>query len=136
MPKTPRRLTVNPPTLRQVEVVRVTDLSPGMRRVTLAGAQLGEFVSANGYAQPAFDSSGFDDSIRLLFCSPGETEPVLPVQQATGLDMPRDRRLRHDPACDLEAFDELSRIVFVAEQPVLDQRRRVGMGRAQRHSPT
>ena len=32
--------------------------------------------------------------------------------------MPRDRRLRHDPACDLEAFDELSRIVFVAEQPV------------------
>ncbi|MET0448156.1 MAG: siderophore-interacting protein [Aeromicrobium sp.] len=93
MPKSSRRLTVRPMTLREVEVVRLVDLSPGMRRVTLAGAQLGEFTSVNGFAQPAFDSSGFDDSIRLLFCYPGEHEPVLPVQQATGLDMPRDRRL-------------------------------------------
>jgi NADPH-dependent ferric siderophore reductase len=93
MPKTSRHLTVRPLTLREVEVVRVTDLTRGMRRITLAGAQLGEFASANGYAQPAFGSSGFDDSIRLLFCSPGETEPVLPVQKETGLDMPRDRRL-------------------------------------------
>lgn len=93
MPKTSRRLTVHSLTLREVEVVRVVDLSPGMRRVTLAGAQLGEFTSANGFAQPAFDSSGFDDSIRLLFCAPGTSEPVLPVQKETGLDMPRDRRL-------------------------------------------
>jgi NADPH-dependent ferric siderophore reductase len=93
MPKTARRLTVHPPTLREVEVVRVVDLSPGMRRVTLGGEQLGEFTSANGFVQPRFESSGFDDSIRLLFCYPGEAEPLLPVQTQAGLDMPRDRRL-------------------------------------------
>ena len=92
MPKSSRRLTVHPLTLREVEVVRVADLTPGMRRVTLAGTQLGEFTSANGFARPAFDSTGFDDSVRLAFCHPGETEPVLPVQKEAGLDMPRDRR--------------------------------------------
>lgn len=93
MPKTSRRLTVLPLTLRELEVVRVADLTPAMRRVTLGGTQLGAFTSTSGFAQPAFDSSGFDDSIRLAFCSPGETEPVLPMQREAGLDMPRDRRL-------------------------------------------
>jgi len=93
MPKTTRRLTVHPPTLREVAVVRIVDVTTGMRRITLAGAQLGAFTSAHGSERPAFDSSGFDDSIRLLFCSPGETEPVLPVQQDAALDLPRDRRL-------------------------------------------
>ncbi|GAA0621569.1 siderophore-interacting protein [Kribbella sandramycini] len=92
MPKTSRRLTVHPLTLREVEVVRVLDLTPGMRRVTLSGAQLREFTSANGFAQPAFESAGFDDDIRLLFCYPGQTEPVLPVQQEKGLDLPRSPR--------------------------------------------
>jgi NADPH-dependent ferric siderophore reductase len=92
MPKTSRRLTVHPLTLREVEVVRVADLTPGMRRITLAGEQLREFTSANGFAQPAFDSSGFDDDIRLVFCYPGQTEPVLPLQKEKGLDLPRDPR--------------------------------------------
>lgn len=92
MPKTSRRLTVHPLTLREVEVVQVVDLTPGMRRVTLAGEQLGTFTSANGSAQLAFTSTGFDDDIRLLFCYPGQAEPVLPVQQETGLDMPKDPR--------------------------------------------
>ncbi len=92
MPKTSRRLTVRPLTLREAEVVRVVDLTPGMRRVTLAGAQLGEFTSANGFAQPAFDSSGFDDDIRLVFCYPGQAEPVLPVQKEKGIDLPRHPR--------------------------------------------
>jgi NADPH-dependent ferric siderophore reductase len=92
MPKTPRRVTVHPLTLREVEVVRVVDLTPGMRRITLAGAQLGEFTSANGFPQPAFDSTGFDDDIRLVFSYPGRTEPVLPVQTEKGVDLPRDPR--------------------------------------------
>jgi len=92
MPKTSRRLTARPLTLREVEVVRVADLTPAMRRITLAGAQLREFTSANGLRQPAFASSGFDDHIRLVFCHPGRTEPVLPVQTAKGLDQPRDPR--------------------------------------------
>ena len=70
MPKTSRRLTVHPLTLREVEVVRAVDLTPGMRRITLAGAQLRAFTSANGFAQPAFESSGFDDDIRFYFPLP------------------------------------------------------------------
>lgn len=92
MPKTSRQLTVPPLTLREVEVVRVTDLTPGMRRVTLAGEQLAAFTSANGFAQPEFRSDGFDDDIRLVFRYPGHTEPVLPVQKEKGVDLPRDPR--------------------------------------------
>ena len=40
-------------------------------RVTLGGEQLRAFTSANGFPQPAFDSPGFDDDIRLVFCYPG-----------------------------------------------------------------
>lgn len=94
MPKSSRRLTaVHPLTLRQVEVVRVTDPTPGMRRITLSGEQLRAFTSANGFAQPAFASSGFDDDVRLVFRSPGQDEPVLPVQKERGLDLPRPRPL-------------------------------------------
>ncbi|GLY07778.1 siderophore-interacting protein [Actinoplanes sp. NBRC 101535] len=92
MPKTSRRLTVHPLTLREVEVVRVVDLTPGMRRITVSGAQLRAFTSANGFPQPAFDSTGFDDDIRLVFRYPGRDEPVLPVQKETGIDLPRDPR--------------------------------------------
>jgi hypothetical protein len=91
MPKTTRRLTVHPLTLREVEVVRVVDLTQGMRRITPSGAQLGESTSANGFPQPAFDSSGFDD-IRLVFRHPGRAEPVLPVRQEKCVDLPRNPR--------------------------------------------
>ncbi len=92
MPRTSRRITVHPLTLREVHVVRVEDLTPGMRRVTFGGAQLGEFTSANGFPQPAFASTGFDDDVALLFCYPGQSEPVLPVQKERGLEQPRDPR--------------------------------------------
>jgi NADPH-dependent ferric siderophore reductase len=65
--------------LRELEVHRVTEVTPGMRRVTLTGAQLDTFTNADGIAEPAFASTGFDDDIRLLFTYPGETDPVLPV---------------------------------------------------------
>jgi NADPH-dependent ferric siderophore reductase len=40
MPKTPRRVTAHSLTLREVEVVGVVDLTPGMRRITLGDGQL------------------------------------------------------------------------------------------------
>ncbi|MGE6737103.1 siderophore-interacting protein, partial [Streptomyces sp. NPDC059900] len=92
MPKTSRRLTVHPPTLRAVEVVRIVDLTPGMRRVTLGGAQLGAFTTADGFARPAFDSPGFDDDLALYFPYPGQSEPVLPVQGEAKLIVPKDPR--------------------------------------------
>lgn len=92
MPKTSRSLTVHPISLREVEVARITDLTSGMRRITLAGQQLGAFTSANGLEQPAFVSEGFDDDIRLLFPYPGDAEPVLPVQGNGRLEWPKEPR--------------------------------------------
>jgi hypothetical protein len=40
MPRTSRRVTVHSLTLREIEVVRVVDLTPGMRRITLGDGQL------------------------------------------------------------------------------------------------
>ena len=79
MPRNTRPTTAYPVTLRELEVRRVTDVTPGMRRVTLTGAQLDAFTNADGHVEPAFASTGFDDDIRLLFAYPGETDPVLPV---------------------------------------------------------
>ncbi|MFJ6982056.1 MULTISPECIES: SIP domain-containing protein [unclassified Streptomyces] len=92
MPKTSRRLTVHPPTLRAVEVVRITDVTPGMRRITLGGAQVGAFTTANGVARPAFASDGFDDDVALYFPHPGQSDPVLPVQGEAKLLVPKGPR--------------------------------------------
>lgn len=92
MPKTSRPLTVHPISLREVEVKRVSDVTPGMRRITLGGRQLRAFTSANGLSQPTFDSPSFDDEIRLLFPYPGENEPVLPMQAEGHLDWPKEPR--------------------------------------------
>ena len=71
MPRNTRPTTAYSVTLRELEVRRVTDVTPGMRRVTLTGAQLDTFTHADGFAEPAFD-----DDLRLLFAYPGETDPV------------------------------------------------------------
>lgn len=92
MPKTSRRLTVHPPTLREVEVLRVVDITPGMRRVTLIGEQLGSFTSADGIALPAFASTGFDDDLGFYFPYPGQREPLLPIQGEGRLVAPKGAR--------------------------------------------
>ncbi|WP_252342205.1 siderophore-interacting protein [Rhodococcus sp. 14-2483-1-2] len=65
--------------LRELQVLRVVDVTPGLRRVTLTGDQLGSFTGDDGVEFPEFASRGFDDSVRLIFPYPGESEPVLPV---------------------------------------------------------
>ncbi|MET9107948.1 siderophore-interacting protein [Streptomyces zhihengii] len=92
MPKTSRRLTVHPPTLREVEVVRITDLTPRMRRVTLNGEQLRAFTTTDGFTRPAFESRGFDDDLGLYFPYPGQSDPVLPVQGEAKLIAPKNPR--------------------------------------------
>ncbi|MEG2961730.1 MAG: siderophore-interacting protein, partial [Janthinobacterium sp.] len=54
--------------LRVLTVVRTEQLTPHMRRITLAGDDLEGFVS------PAHD-----DHVKLFFPAPGEAPPVLPV---------------------------------------------------------
>ncbi|WP_216586194.1 SIP domain-containing protein [Streptomyces brasiliscabiei] len=92
MPKTSRRLTVRPPTLREVEVVRTVDITPGMRRITLSGEQLRAFTTADGFVRPAFESPGFDDDLAFYFPYPGRRDPVLPVQGEARLTVPKGPR--------------------------------------------
>lgn len=91
MSRTIREQVIHPITIRELRVVRARDVTPGMRRVTLAGEQLGAFES-NGFAQPPFHSPGFDDHIRLVFCHPDEDEPVLPIQRDGTVEFTRGRR--------------------------------------------
>ncbi len=93
MPRRARPTTVRPIALRELEVKRVADVTPGLRRITLTGDQLGEFTSEEGYPQPEFTSTGFDDDIKVIFSYPGETEPVLPIRkEGGGIRFPKDRR--------------------------------------------
>lgn len=91
MPRLIRQNTVFPLTVRHLEVTRVTEVSAGMRRVTLSGDQLDAFTR-EGYAQREFRSTGFDDAIRLVFPYPGETDPVLPAQGDGKLIFAKERR--------------------------------------------
>ena len=80
MPRNTRPTTAYSVTLRELEVRRVTDVTPGMRRVTLTGAQLETFTKRRRLCRARLrQHTGFDDDLRLLFAYPGETDPVLPV---------------------------------------------------------
>lgn len=59
---------------RQLTVLRVTELTPRMRRITLGGAQLQGFVSL-----------GSDDHIKLLFANNAEEQAAMDA-----LDLPRE----------------------------------------------
>ncbi len=94
MPRRARPTVVHTIALRELEVARVVDVTPGLRRVTLTGDQLGSFAGTDGTTFPAFASSGFDDSVRLIFPYPGESEPVVPVYKDGKYRWPAD-----PPAC-------------------------------------
>lgn len=65
--------------LRELQVARVENVTPGMRRITLTGVQLGAFEVSGGRL-PEFRSDGFDDHVKLLVPVAGEERPPLPVQ--------------------------------------------------------
>lgn len=90
MPKTSRATTVYPIVLRELEVLRIHDVTPGMRRVTLTGRQLEAFTSSTGFPMREFRSPGFDDDVRLYFTYPGETQPILPEQGEKRAILPKD----------------------------------------------
>ncbi|MBB5837192.1 siderophore-interacting protein [Kribbella italica] len=90
MPRRARPTVVQTIALRELEVTRVVDVTPGLRRVTLTGDQLGSFTASDGTTFPAFASEGFDDSVRLIFPYPGESEPVVPVYKDGKFRWPAD----------------------------------------------
>lgn len=75
--------------LRELEVLGVRDLSPGMRRLTLGGPQLGLRIRA-GRLIPGFDSLGPDDHVKLFFPDPETGLTSLPVQDGKHLRWPDD----------------------------------------------
>ena len=77
----------HPITLRELHVRRIDDLTPSIRRVALAGAQLGPLVR-DGIACPAFVSEAADDHVKIF---PPVSDPlVLPTQHDGHLHWPED----------------------------------------------
>ncbi len=62
-------MQVLPIILREVEVTGIVDITPNMRRLTVAGAQL-EASEVDGVPRPAFRSEGFDDHVKLVVPPP------------------------------------------------------------------
>jgi NADPH-dependent ferric siderophore reductase len=93
MPPTTRAGVVHQVAVRELHVLRTSQVTPGMRRVTLTGEQLGAFTR-DGERVPEFRSSGFDDDVRLIFGYPGEDSPVLPTQRNGRLIFEEGRRQR------------------------------------------
>lgn len=110
--RSPRTVVTFPIVLRELTVLRVADVTPGMRRITLGGEQLGAF-RRDGLDLPALRTEGFDDHVKFFFPAEGEDRPVLPRQRVGGLEWPRDRRpiardytpRRYDPDAGEIDFD-------------------------------
>lgn len=83
-----RTRTSYPASTRFLQVLRVQDVTDGMRRVTLGGPQLAAHTADNGYAVPKFRSDNFDDSIKLILPQAPGDEPVGPAQRDRKLDWP------------------------------------------------
>lgn len=78
-----------PIVLRELQVLRAYELTPGMRRVVLGGDELGAF-RRYGYDLTPFRTEAPDDHVKLFFPAPGESEPVLPEQDDGHLDWPHE----------------------------------------------
>lgn len=89
--RSPRTLVTFPIVLRELTVLRVADVTPGMRRVTLTGLQLRAFRKG-GLDLPALRTEGFDDHVKFFFAEAVGEAPVLPRQNVSSLDWPADRR--------------------------------------------
>ncbi|MFD9847872.1 SIP domain-containing protein [Streptomyces parvus] len=109
--RNPRPVVTFPIVLRELTVLRVADVTLGMRRVTLGGEQLRAF-HRDGLDLPALRSEGFDDHVKFFFAD-GDAPPVLPGQNVSSLDWPADARpiakdytpVRYDPEAGEIDFD-------------------------------
>ncbi|MER7763757.1 siderophore-interacting protein [Streptomyces sp. NPDC097619] len=127
--RNPRSVVTFPIVLRELTVLRVTDVTPGMRRVTLGGPQLGAFRK-DGLELPALSSEGFDDHVKFFFAEEGAAGPVLPGQNVSSLDWPADARpltkdytpVRYDPELGEIDFDFVNHAGGVASAWARDAR--------------
>lgn len=66
MPKSARETSVFPNRVREFEVLRIHDVTPGMRRVVLGGPAIAEHITRDGITVPAVRTWGFDDDIKVV----------------------------------------------------------------------
>lgn len=81
MAATVREVEVSPICMREMDVLRVVDVTPGMKRITVGGECLDRHVR-DGVELPPVRSTGFDDDIKLL--------PVDPATGSLPFDVPRN----------------------------------------------
>jgi NADPH-dependent ferric siderophore reductase len=112
VPRHARPTTVFPIVLRELDVVAVSDVTPGMRRITLGGEQLGAVTDAEGRRHGALASPGFDDSFRLFFPHPGTRDVVLPTVRQGRMEFPTDPRPLHR-VYSVRRFDAERRLLEV-----------------------
>jgi NADPH-dependent ferric siderophore reductase len=106
-----RSFSTHPLVLRQVQVRRIQEVTPRMRRITVGGEQLLPFsgaVEGGKVTHPAFAAPGFDDHVKLIFVGGGPTGAradadagadagALPVQLAHGIEwLPSTTRTARD----------------------------------------
>lgn len=89
MARSLRPIDVYPITTRTLEVLRVADVTSGMRRVTLGGAELAAHTAENGFPVAAFRSEGFDDEFKIILKHPDAEVTVGPTQADGVLNWPR-----------------------------------------------
>ncbi|WP_420098781.1 siderophore-interacting protein [Corynebacterium sp.] len=83
MPRISRDTDIYPITMRELEVLRIEDVTPGMRRVVFGGEGLHAHVR-DGEDVPAIVSDGFDDDMRMIFPHPATGERPYPVSLGDG----------------------------------------------------
>ncbi|MEU8899419.1 siderophore-interacting protein [Nocardia sp. NPDC048505] len=82
MPRTSRPLHIFPIVMRRAQVAAVVDVTPNMRRITLAGPELAEGTMGEGFPRAAFQSDGFDDHVKLIVPPADGPLPRLGTQEA------------------------------------------------------
>ncbi|MDY7100702.1 MAG: siderophore-interacting protein [Actinomycetota bacterium] len=80
-------LVMLPIVMRHLEVRRVEDVTPGMRRIVLGGPQLAAF-EADGRQLTAFRSDAFDDHLKIFLPDPATGGLSLPGQGDGRLEWP------------------------------------------------
>lgn len=93
MPRSLRPTTIHPITTRTLQVLRVADVTPGMRRVTLGGPELKAHTAANGFPVDEIHCDGFDDHCKFILRHPdlpADAAAPAPTQNAGVLDWPHD----------------------------------------------
>lgn len=88
--RTIRPFESRPICARILRVLRVEDVTDGMRRVTLGGEGLAAHTAPNGLPVVEFDSQGFDDDLKLIFTHPEADAPVYVTQAEGRVNWPRE----------------------------------------------